>query len=228
MVTPHRPHRLIERLDILFEDGEAIAISKPAGLAVDRPRDGSPSVESLLPDLRLGFGRPPFITHRIDRDTSGCLVLARNPKALKRVMAAFEEGAVEKTYLAILNGIPDQAEGVIDLPLAKISSREAGWRIIADPNGKPALTHWRKLAEKGERSLILFTPQTGRTHQLRVHAAEGLGLSILGDPVYGQPRADGMMLHAWKISIPREGKPPIAAEAPFPDRFRKAGFDAPD
>ncbi len=227
MVTPIHPLRLIEPLTILFEDGEVLAINKPAGLAVDRPRDGALSVESLLPELRLGFARPPQITHRIDRDTSGCLALARNPKAAKRIMAAFEAGTVEKAYLAILDGVPGEAEGRIDLPLAKVSSREAGWRMIVDEAGKPATTHWQVLAERDGRSLVLFTPKTGRTHQLRVHAAQGLGMPILGDPVYGRASAEGMMLHAWKLLIPRAAKPPIAAEAPFPDRFRQAGFDAP-
>ena len=226
-VTPHHPYRLIEPLDILFEDGEALAINKPAGLAVDTPRDGSASVELQLSDLRLGFARPPFITHRIDRDTSGCLLLARNPKALKRIMAAFEAGTVEKAYIAILDGVPGEPEGWINLPLAKISSREEGWRMIGDKGGKPAATRWRMLDERNGRTLVLFTPKTGRTHQLRVHAAEGLGVPIQGDLVYGKPRVGGMMLHAWRISVPRDGKPPIAAEAPFPRRFIEAGFDAP-
>ena len=227
MVTPHHSRPPVRPLAILFEDGEAIVIDKPAGLAVDRPRDGSPAVETMLPDLRLSFARPPQISHRIDRDTSGCLLLARNPKALKRIMAAFEAGTVDKAYLAILDGVPHAEAGTIDLPLAKISSREAGWRIVVDPEGKPARTRWHRLASQDGRSLVLFEPETGRTHQLRVHAAKGLGLPILGDPVYGTAAAGGMMLHAWRLGVPRGAKPAIAAEAPFPDRFREAGFHAP-
>ena len=142
-------------------------------------------------------------------------------------MTAFEAARVEKAYCAILDGVPAGAEGKIDLPLTKVSSAAAGWRMIGDRKGRPAATHWRLLAEKGGRSLVLFTPRTGRTHQLRVHAAEGLGLPIVGDPIYGRSDVRGMMLHAWRIGVPREGKPPIAAEAPFPQRFIDAGFDAP-
>lgn len=215
------------QLPILFEDAEAIVIDKPAGLAVDGPRAGGPSIEAMLDTLRFGFQRSPHITHRLDRDTSGCLALARNPKSLKRVMAAFEAGGVEKRYLAIVEGVPAEAEGAIYLPLLKISSAEEGWRMIGDRKGKPATTEWRTLAERDGRALILFTPRTGRTHQLRVHAAEGLGLPIMGDPVYGRPARSGLMLHAWSLSIPRDGKPPIAAEAPVPLRFSHLGFDAP-
>jgi len=209
---------------VLFVDGEAIVVDKPAGLPVDRPRDGNLSVENHLDSLRFGFKRWPTPAHRLDRDTSGCLLLARNPKALVRFNKAFADGLVEKRYLAIVDGVPDSAEGTIDLPLAKVSSREAGWRMACDSRGKPARTSWRQLAVHGGRALILFAPETGRTHQLRVHAASGLGLAIVGDPVYGSAGAEGMMLHAWTLTMPREGKPPVMASAPWPDRFAAFGF----
>lgn len=209
---------------VLFLDGEALVIDKPAGLAVTRPRSGGDSLEEGLGALRFGFARPPVIAHRLDRDTSGCLLLARNPKALVRFMAAFAAGEVAKTYLAVVEGVPAAAEGMIDRPLAKVSSREAGWRMVPQAGGKPARTGWRRLAIAGGRALILFAPETGRTHQLRVHAAEGLGLPIVGDPVYGRPARDGLMLHAWRLRLPRPAKPPIEAEAPMPARFAAAGF----
>ena len=212
---------------ILFIDGEAIVVDKPAGLPVDFPRDGSLSVENHLDSLRFGFQRRPAAAHRLDRDTSGCLLLARNPKALARFGRAFEAGQVGKAYLAILDGVPAEAEGVIDLALAKVSSREAGWRMVPDPKGKAARTRWRMLAEAKGRALVLFEPETGRTHQLRVHAVDGLGVPILGDPVYGRGTPGGTMLHAWRLSVPRDGKPPVAAESPFPERFSALGFDAP-
>src|SRR5262245_3817543 len=114
---------------VLFLDGEALVIDKPAGLAVDRPRDRSPSVEQMLGELTFGFQRLPQPVHRLDRDTSGCLLLARNPKAHKRFQQAFEAGTVTKRYLAILDGVPDEDAGLIDLPLLKVSSAASGWRM---------------------------------------------------------------------------------------------------
>lgn len=207
---------------ILFVDGEAIVIDKPAGLAVDPPRSGGDSVTYRLEELKLGFQRPPVIMHRLDRDTSGCLLLARNPKAVKRFQQAFESGQVEKTYLAAVDGIPPGDEGVIELALAKVSTAKDGWRMVPDDDGKPARTAWRLLGRKGDQALIEMRPMTGRTHQLRVHAARGLGAAIIGDPVYadsGDDPAQPMLLHAWKLSVPREGKPPISVIAPVPDSF---------
>ena len=208
---------------VLFLDGEALVIDKPAGLPVDAPRDGSLSVENHLMALRFGFERPPSPVHRLDRDTSGCLLLARNPKAHKRFALAFEQGKVLKTYLAIVDGVPEATEGKIDMPLAKISSRERGWRMVHDPKGRPSLSRWRVAGVNGGRAAILFTPTTGRTHQLRVHAADGLKLPISGDPVYGAGRGP-MLLHALSLRLERGAKPPIEAEALLPSTFVDAGF----
>jgi len=203
---------------VLFIDAEAIIIDKPAGLAVDAPRDGALSVMNHLDSLRFGFERLPMIVHRLDRDTSGCLMLARNPRTQKRASATFEAGTVEKSYLAILAGTPPDDGGTIDLSLAKVSSREAGWRMVPDEKGQRAVTHWNALATSDGQTLVRFTPETGRTHQLRVHAAAGIGIPIVGDPVYGRSAAH-MLLHARTLSLPRTGKAPIAAEAPLPPHF---------
>jgi len=211
---------------ILFIDAEAIVLDKPTGLPVDPPRDGSLSLENHLQSLTFGFQRWPTTVHRLDRDTSGCLLLARNPKAHKRFSQAFEAGAIEKQYLAVLDGEPEGDEGVIDMPLIKQSTREAGWRMVGSPKGKSARTRWRVLQRKGGRALICFTPETGRTHQIRVHALEGLGHPIVGDPVYGRGGAQ-MLLHAWRLRVPRTGKDDIVAEAPLPERFTAAGFALP-
>jgi len=223
-------------IPILFEDGEALVINKPAGLPVDRPRRGGPCLEDHLDDLKLGFQRRPMAVHRLDTDTSGCLLLARNPKALKRFNKAFEDRLVGKTYLAVLDIEPADQSGTIELALSKISSAEKGWRMIAAKKGKPAISHWELLETIGEaelkRSLIRFRPETGRTHQLRVHALQGLGAPLLGDPVYGPVRgqnkgAPRTMLHAETISVERDGKPTITAFAPFPEDFVRAGLSAP-
>ena len=218
---------------ILYEDAEALVIDKPAGLPLDRPRKGGPSLGDQLDALKLGFERAPVPVHRLDTDTSGCLLLARNPKALKRFSASFEQRLVGKTYLGVLAGIPDVTEGLIELALSKISSAEKGWRMIPARKGKPSLTHWRIVATHEGRALVEFRPETGRTHQIRVHAASGIGIPLLGDPVYGADSGKGAgnsaggsrtMLHALALDVPREGKPPVHAIAPLPGDFVRLGF----
>src|SRR3954452_16996162 len=129
---------------ILFTDAEAIVIDKPAGLPVDTPRRGGESIVSRLDELRFGFRRNPTPMHRLDQDTSGCLLLARTPRSRASLQQAFEARQVEKYYVAVVAGEIADKEGTIDLPLAKTSSAEAGWRMIADPEGQQAVTHWRK------------------------------------------------------------------------------------
>lgn len=211
-------------IPILFEDGEALVIDKPAGLPIEQPRKGGPSLEDHMEQLKLGFQRPPVPVHRIDTDTSGCLLLARNPKALKRFAKAFEERRVGKRYLGIVDGVPEAEEGEIALSLAKISSAEKGWRMIPAKKGKPSLTRWKLLQKLERGSLLEFEPETGRTHQIRVHVASGLGLPLLGDPVYGNAKSGPRtMLHAAGISVERDGKPAIIAAAPLPADFLALG-----
>ena len=215
----------MQPLSIIFEDGEALVIDKPAGLSVDRPKRGGPCLEDHFEQLKLGFQRPPAAVHRLDTDTSGCLLLARNPKALKRFAKAFEDRLVEKRYLGVLAGIPQGEEGTIELSLSKISSAGKGWRMIAAKKGKPSVTHWRKLMEHDGKALLEFRPETGRTHQIRIHCEAGLGLPLLGDPVYGTGKgAPRTMLHAAGLTVPRESKPAIEAAAPLPRDFAALGF----
>ena len=203
---------------ILFIDGEAIVIDKPAGLPVDPPKRGGTSIESRLDELRCGFKRKPVIMHRLDQDTSGCLLLARNPSARAAFQRAFEARAVEKYYLAVIGSEIDAADGVIDLAVAKTSSAEAGWRMVGDPQGQAATTRWRRIAVRDGRTLVEFRPLTGRTHQIRVHAREAFGSGIVGDRVYGIP-GGAMLLHASRLVVPRGAKPAIDVTAPLPDAF---------
>lgn len=208
---------------ILYIDAEALVIDKPSGLPVDRPRDGTPALADLADSLRFGFARPPGLVHRLDRDTSGCLLLARNHGAHRRFSASFAEGTVAKTYHAVLAGVPEGESGVIELALSKVSSASGGWRIIPARKGKPAVTHWQVEQVIGGRALVRFEPKTGRTHQLRVHAASGLGLPIIGDPTYGPTDGAGgdvpLLLHASRLVMPRRTKPAIDVAAPLPARF---------
>jgi len=203
---------------ILFIDAEAIVLDKPAGLPVDEPRRGGESIAGRLTELKCGFKRPPTPMHRLDMDTSGCLLFARTPKARAHFQHAFEARRVEKFYLAVIGAQLAEEGGVIDMPLAKFSSAEAGWRMVADEHGSPATTHWRRISVRDGRTLVEFRPVTGRTHQIRAHAREAFGRGIVGDRVYGIPGGT-MLLHASRIVVPREGKSPIDVTAALPDYF---------
>jgi tRNA pseudouridine32 synthase / 23S rRNA pseudouridine746 synthase len=203
---------------ILFIDAEAIVIDKPAALPVDRPRRGGDSIASRLDELKCGFKRPPTPMHRLDTDTSGCLLFARSPKARSTFQHAFEARQVEKYYLAVVaSGIRDEM-GVIDIALAKHSTAEAGWKMVPDPHGLEASTRWRRLAVRDEATLVEFQPLTGRTHQIRAHARAAFGRGIIGDRVYGVPGGP-MLLHASRLVVPRDGKATIDVSAPLPDHF---------
>jgi len=202
---------------ILKIDAHLLILDKPAGLAV-HPGPRTPhSLEAHLMGLREGFVRSPQPAHRLDRDTSGCLVLARHPKALKRLTQLFEAGRVGKTYWALVDGAPEGDHGMVDAPLFKVSTAADGWRMVIDPRGKAARTRWQVL-ERGSRSLIAFMPETGRTHQVRVHAAS-LSTPIAGDPVYGAGEGP-MLLHAREVMVPYvEGGVPVTAVAPLPEHW---------
>jgi tRNA pseudouridine32 synthase/23S rRNA pseudouridine746 synthase len=203
---------------ILFIDAEAIVIDKPAGLPVDTPRRGGDSIAARLDELKSGFKRPPTPMHRLDTDTSGCLLFARTPRARAIFQQGFESRAVEKYYLAVVASEIAEEGGTIDMPLAKHSTAEAGWKMVSDPHGLAATTRWRRLAVRDGSTLVEFRPLTGRTHQIRAHAREAFGRGIAGDRVYGVPGGP-MLLHASRLVVPREGKAAIDVTAPLPDYF---------
>lgn len=175
-------------------------------------------IASRIDELKAGFRRPPTAMHRLDTDTSGCLLFARTAKARARFQKAFETRAVEKSYLAVVAGEIAEETGEIDIPLAKKSSAEAGWKMVGDPHGLEATTRWRRLAVRDGSTLVEFRPVTGRTHQIRAHAREAFGRGILGDRVYGIPGGP-MLLHASRLVVPREVKDAIDVTAPLPDYF---------
>jgi tRNA pseudouridine32 synthase/23S rRNA pseudouridine746 synthase len=205
----------LNALDVIFASRDVVVINKPAGIAV-HPGPKTPlSLEDDLPGLAIG-GFRPVAAHRLDRDTSGCLAIARSRRGVKWLAAAFAGGGAHKIYWAILSALPAANEGLIDAPLAKISSAAAGWRMVVDPAGKPARTHWKVLGRALDPAscLVEFRPETGRTHQIRVHAAH-IGCPIAGDPVYG----DGigpMRLHARSLGLTLPDGGLITATADLP------------
>ncbi len=208
---------------VLYRDGLVLVLDKPAGLPVHPGPGGGLTLEHYLDGLRFGLRHRPHLAHRLDRDTSGCLVLGRHPKALRRLGRLFSSGRVEKLYWAIVRGRPQPSRGTVDAPLAKVARDPRSWWMRVDPAaGRPAITDYRVIASDGALSWVELRPRTGRTHQLRVHMAH-LGHPILGDPVYGD-EAGGevrMMLHARAITLPLyPARPPLRIEAPVPEPMR--------
>lgn len=196
--------------EFLFQDKRVIVINKPAGLPVHASRAGGPNVENFFP-LWSKASSGPWLAHRLDRDTAGCLVIALKKSALVAAQALFANGGVTKTYWAIVAGVPGQSEGEIDLPLEKTTIGNH-WKMTASATGLPASTSWRLLGSIGAKSWLELHPHTGRTHQIRAHCA-AIGHPIIGDPVYGDGKG-ALCLLARAILLPLD--PPVRAIAPVP------------
>jgi tRNA pseudouridine32 synthase/23S rRNA pseudouridine746 synthase len=220
---------------VLHRDGLMLVIDKPAGLSVHRGPKGGPSLEDWFDALRYGLPRRPELAHRLDRETSGCLVLGRPRKALAHLSLLFKHRRVGKTYWAVTEGGPADDEGVIDMPLGRLDP-DFGWWMKPDPAGQPAVTKWTVMGRAADRSLawLALEPVTGRTHQLRVHCA-AMGFAIFGDDIYGneasqrrarqikfvaRPDAPGLQLHAREIVVPiSKNKEPVRVIAPVPQHL---------
>jgi tRNA pseudouridine32 synthase/23S rRNA pseudouridine746 synthase/23S rRNA pseudouridine1911/1915/1917 synthase len=216
-----KPDALLSRL--LYKDSLMLVIDKPAGLPVHAGPKGGENLEQYFPALRFGLPRSPALAHRLDRDTSGCLVLGRHRKALAKLGRLFSSGRVSKTYWAIVAGAPPEAEGRISFPLMKRST-ERGWWMKTSPEGLPTITDYKLMGRSDGYSWLELKPQTGRTHQIRVHCA-ALGCPILGDPIYGgeitESETRPLHLHARAVSVPLyPSREPIAATAPVPEHMR--------
>lgn len=221
------PDLAISLPPILLDAPGWFVLDKPPGLAVHPGPRTPESLEQLLP--LYAPNRPvPQPVHRLDRDTSGCLLVARKASALRALSRQFEEGGVQKLYWALVANPPHADSGMIEAPLLKESSRAEGWRMVVSDRGKLASTQWEVLERRGEVALIAFRPLTGRTHQIRVHATLlGRDAFIIGDPVYGQAGSHpaGMMLHARALEFtPPNTNEKKRAEAPCPARFATLGF----
>lgn len=202
--------------DILFADQRFVVLNKPAGLPVHAGPRSRASVEDWFATLtRRKDG--PWLAHRLDADTAGCLVVALRKAALVEAQAAFAAGRAEKLYWAIVRGEPAAGSGTVDLPLRKHSDA-SGWRVVPDPSGQSAMTDWRVLGRGGGRSWLELKPRTGRTHQVRVHCAS-LGTPVIGDGIYGDTAGQ---LHLLARSIRLPLSPELAAWAPPPPHMTEA------
>jgi tRNA pseudouridine32 synthase/23S rRNA pseudouridine746 synthase len=195
------PEEMVTRL--LYRDGLMLVVDKPAGMAVHRGPKGGESLEDYFDALRFGLPRSPALAHRLDRDTSGCLVLGRHRKALAALGKMFKTGKIGKTYWAVVEGGPADDEGRIEIALSK-RDETRGWWMKPDPSGLTSVTTWKVLGRGDGLAWLAMEPITGRTHQLRVHAAE-TGWPIVGDAIYGNaPRSGGpaLHLHAREVVVP--------------------------
>ena len=209
-------------LPILYEDDDVIVVNKPSGLLTHAKgglSDEPTVAEIIRPKTSFATDTDrPGIVHRLDRDTSGLLIIAKKPESAAHLQRQFAERTAKKTYIAITDGKPKLNAAKIDLPIGRNPSAPSTFRI--DPNGKPAQTTYHVLAENNIQSLVELKPTTGRTHQLRVHLAH-LNAPILGDRVYGKPSDCRMMLHAQKLEITLPSGERKVFEAAVPDEFKK-------
>ncbi|WP_319613212.1 RluA family pseudouridine synthase [Acidiphilium acidophilum] len=201
---------------ILYQSTHLLIIDKPAGLACHAGPRGGSSVEDFFPQWRRGHDGP-WLAHRLDADTAGCLAIARRKTTLIALQKAFAAHAVRKIYWAVVQGVPKASGGTIAVPLRK-QTDPTGWRMVGGPGGQPAVTDWRVIAAAQGRAVLELSPRTGRTHQLRVHCA-GMGHPIIGDPVYGKA-GRGLCLLARRLMLPLD--PLVTAVAAVPDHMRAA------
>jgi len=222
------PEQFLTRL--LYRDALMLVIDKPTGIPVHKGTGGGENLEQYFDHLKFGLPRTPALAHRLDRDTSGCLVLGRHRQALAKLAKLFEGGKIRKTYWAIVEGTPAEQQGTISLALAKKSQDSRRWHMKiaeAGDTALPAITEYQVMGGAAGMSWLAMRPLTGRTHQLRVHA-KALGCPIAGDKIYGS--ADGMLqLHAREIEIPLyPKKDPVKVVAPVPEHMlenlKRCGF----
>ena len=207
-------------LPVLYEDDDVMVVNKPSGLLTHAK--GGLSTEPTVAEIirpKTSFAADtdrPGIVHRLDRDTSGVLIIAKTADAATHLQRQFAQRTTKKTYLAVTDGVPKLAAAKIDLPIGRNPSAPSTFRV--DPNGKPAQTTCRVLAANDVQALIELKPATGRTHQLRVHLAH-LNTPIVGDRVYGKPNASRLMLHAHKLEITLPSGEQKTFEAAVPKEF---------
>ncbi|AHC73279.1 pseudouridine synthase [Candidatus Endolissoclinum faulkneri L5] len=215
---------------VLYRDEEIIAINKPAGLAVQGGSGLTKHVDGALDMLRFEANERPRLVHRLDKYTSGVLILARQRSAARRLINVFRAKSAIKIYLALVMGEPQPTFGRINLPIAKVLNKVREKMMIVQENGKSAFTRYVTLEKLScHVTLVALFPVTGRTHQLRVHMA-AIGTPILGDRKYGGAKAflrndlvsKNIHLHAWAIRIPSYGGGKLEVTAPLRDHMMRS------
>ena len=211
----------MKTLEVIFRDALMLAINKPSGLPVHKGAGRKmATLEDYLDDLRFGLPLRPELAHRLDKDTTGCLLLGRNKTALKRLSELFQKQQISKTYIALVHGKMENASGEINLKIAKKSRDKKSWWGKVDPNGQEATTLYEVLDSNDNASLVKLNPLTGRTHQLRIHM-QALGHSIMGDAIYGvKGDKHSLCLHCYSMEVPLYAKrEKIIITAPLPELF---------
>ena len=227
---------------VIYDDGDVLAINKPAGLATQGGGDEKRHIDGMLEGLKDRKGLVPRLVHRLDKDTSGVLLLARSAAAVRELGHMFKGRDIKKTYLAITMPAPEPNEGTIKAPIGKVKGPIKDKMMIDESDdGKKAATEFIVVERAAQQAaFVAFRPLTGRTHQIRVHAASILEAPILGDGKYGGALTDDdelaaaqrLHLHAWRVSLHHPLKPKQILEitAPLPDDLKKSwkafGFDA--
>jgi len=213
----HADNLLAINLKILYEDERLIAVDKPPGLLSVPGRSVSNQI-SVMTILQAQRNCQLWPIHRLDQDTSGILILAKNLACYQFYQQQFATKQVKKRYEALLCRPITQHDGLINLPLAADYNCRP-YQIVDCQHGKPSLTQYEVLTVTAEKTRIAFYPQTGRTHQLRVHAAhaQGLNAPIIGDRLYGQTSGERLMLHAQRLELPTaNGDRPLVLISPCP------------
>ncbi|EHC18823.1 RluA family pseudouridine synthase [Fischerella thermalis CCMEE 5282] len=234
-IPPAEPLELTAQdipLDILYEDDQLLILNKPAGLVV-HPAPGHPDgtlVNAILahcPNLPgIGGVQRPGIVHRLDKDTTGAIAIAKTEFAHQHLQAQLKAKTAQREYLGVVYGVPKTENGTIDLPIGRHPVDRKKMAVVSpEKGGRPATTHWRILERLGNYTLMHFQLETGRTHQIRVHSAH-IGHPIVGDPVYSSGRSvgvnlPGQALHAWRLRLQH----PVSEEwievtAPIPQTFK--------
>jgi tRNA pseudouridine32 synthase / 23S rRNA pseudouridine746 synthase len=217
---------------VLYRDDDIIVINKPAGIPVHSGKGGGENLEQYFHELCFGYTQPPGLGHRLDRNTSGCLILGRSKDALRDIGKMFMAGRISKTYWAITKGANFMEDaGRIDLPLRKqIPLKHLLWMEV-HPEGQSAVTDYKVLGRYNDFTFLELYPRTGRTHQLRVHC-QAMGSPIVGDGVYGEKIPNDirpmMHLHARSLIIPQHDRDSINVTAPPPahmvEMLQKCGY----
>lgn len=214
---------------VLYKDKDIIVLNKPAGLAVQGGSKTGHHIDGLLDALKFDYKEKPHLVHRLDKETSGALVVARTVQSAGVLSKLFKTKEVHKTYWALVDGLPKQQQGKIEAPLIKKRTGKNSDKCMVDEEGLPAVSLYQVQDHLSDKiSWLQMSPLTGRTHQLRIHAAEVLKTPILGDNRYGRKSElvknlpKKMFLHARAISIPLANNKSLMIEAPLPEHFNLA------